>query len=136
MPNNVMYATLYVTDQDRALTFYTDDLGLEKRVDYPGPDGRFLTVGTPGSPVEIILWSGEPASPRAPDGVDPGTVPGPVILESEDLRQEFDALRARGVTFEEPEPVDYPFGVRVTALDPDGNRISLRQQRRRGGAKG
>jgi catechol 2,3-dioxygenase-like lactoylglutathione lyase family enzyme len=136
MPTNVMYATLYVTDQDQALTFYTDGLGLEKRVDYSGPEGRFLTVGTPGSPVEIILWPGEPASPRALDEVEPGTVPGPVILESEDLRQEFEALRSRGVAFEEPEPMDYPFGVRVTALDPDGNRISLRQQRRRGSGKG
>ncbi|SNR54889.1 hypothetical protein [Actinomadura mexicana] len=36
----------------------------------------------------------------------------------------------RGVTFEEPEPVDYPFGVRVEAVDPDGNRVSLRQRRK------
>jgi catechol 2,3-dioxygenase-like lactoylglutathione lyase family enzyme len=136
MPTNIMYTTLYVTDQDDALAFYTDGLGLEKRVDYPGPEGRFLTVGTPGSPVEIILWPGDAVAPRAAAGGDPGTVPGPVILESDDLKEEFAALRARGVTFEEPAPVDYPFGVRITALDPDGNRISLRQQRRRGGGEG
>ena len=136
MPSNVMYTTIYVTDQDDALAFYTEGLGLEKRVDYPAPDGRFLTVGTPGSPVEIILWRGEPAAPRWADGGGPGTVPGPVILESEDLRSEFQVLRDRGVTFEEPEPVDYPFGVRVTAFDPDGNRISLRQRRRPQRAEG
>lgn len=136
MLTNVMYTTLYVTDQDMALTFYTDGLGLEKRVDYPGAEGRFLTVGTASSPVEIILWEGDPVSPQAADGTEPGTVPGSVILESDDLRQEFEALRARGVTFEEPEPVGYPFGVRITALDPDGNRISLRQRRRRGQVKG
>jgi catechol 2,3-dioxygenase-like lactoylglutathione lyase family enzyme len=136
MPTNIMYATLYVTDQDRALAFYTDGLGLEKRADYPGPEGRFLTVGVPNSSVEIVLWSGDPAPPHTPEGVEPGIVPGPVILESEDLMQEFEALRSRGVNFEEPEPVSYPFGVRITALDPDGNRISLRQQRRRGRAEG
>jgi catechol 2,3-dioxygenase-like lactoylglutathione lyase family enzyme len=136
MLTNVMYATLYVTDQDQAVEFYTDGLGMEKRADYSGPEGRFLTVGVPESPVEIILWSGGPASPHTPEGVEPGIVPGPVILESEDLTQEYEALRARGVTFEEPEPVSYPFGVRITALDPDGNRISLRQQRRRGRAEG
>jgi hypothetical protein len=54
-------------------------------------------------------------------------VVGPVFLESDDLRKEFDELRSRGVGFVEPEPVDYPFGVCVTALDPDGNRIELRQ---------
>lgn len=128
---NVMYTTLYVTDQDKALSFYVDALGMEKRTDYPGPDGRFLTVGVPDSPVEIILWQSDSPSIQAVDGLGPGVVPGPVILESPDLRQTFEALRARGVTFEEPEPVDYPFGVRITALDPDGNRISLRQQRRR-----
>ncbi len=129
---NIMYTTLYVTDQDRALTFYTENLGMEKRLDYPAPDGRFLTVGVPNSPVEIILWQGQPATPSMPADVDPGVVPGPVILESEDLRAEYDVLRSRGVTFEEAEPVNYPWGVRVTAFDPDGNRISLRQKGRRG----
>jgi hypothetical protein len=36
-------------------------------------------------------------------------------------------LRSRGVEFVQPEPEDYAFGVRVTALDPDDNRIELRQ---------
>jgi hypothetical protein len=102
---------------------------LEKRADNPSPEGRFLTVGVPDSPVEIILWPGDASSARAADGDEPGTVPGPVFLESDDLRQEVEALRDRGVTFEEPEPVDYPYGVRISALDPDGNRISLRQRR-------
>ena len=56
MLTNVMYVTLYVTDQDRSLRFYTEQLGLEKRIDFTGPDGRFLTVGVPGGPVELILW--------------------------------------------------------------------------------
>jgi catechol 2,3-dioxygenase-like lactoylglutathione lyase family enzyme len=129
MLHNIMYVTLYVSDQDKALAFYTDALGLEKRADHSGPEGRFLTVGVPGSPVEIILWAGDPSLVRVADGEEPGTVPGPVFLESDDLRQEFGVLRGRGVTFEEPEPVDYPFGVRISALDPDGNRISLRQRR-------
>lgn len=57
MLNKIMYVTIYVTDQDRALEFYTEGLGLEKRLDFPGPGGRFLTVGVPDSPVQIILWS-------------------------------------------------------------------------------
>jgi hypothetical protein len=56
-----------------------------------------------------------------------------VILESGDLRSDVEAFRCRRVTFEKSEPVDYAFGVRITAIDPDGNRISLREQRRRGG---
>ncbi|MEU2069698.1 VOC family protein [Streptomyces anulatus] len=124
MLTNVMYVTIYVTDQDRALKFYTEGLGLEKRLDFPGPDGRFLTVGVPDSPTQIILWS-HAAAAGQPGGAG---APGPLILGSEDLRKDFETMRRRGVTFEESEPVDYPFGVRIEAVDPDGNRISLRQQ--------
>ncbi|QCD60292.1 VOC family protein [Streptomyces hawaiiensis] len=124
MLTNIMYVTIYVTDQDRALEFYTEGLGLEKRIDYPGPDGRFLTVGVPDSPVQIILWS------QAEGAGQPAGVPGPLILESDDLREDFEILRQRGVTFEESEPQDYPFGLRIEAVDPDGNRVSLRQPRK------
>ncbi|HEY1176455.1 MAG TPA: VOC family protein [Phytomonospora sp.] len=123
MLTDIMYATVYVTDQDRALKFYTDGLGLEKRLDFPGPDGRFLTVGVAGSPVQIILWS-HPEAAGQPGGVG---APGPQILASEDLRADAALMRERGVVFEEPEPVEYPFGLRIEAVDPDGNRVSLRQ---------
>jgi catechol 2,3-dioxygenase-like lactoylglutathione lyase family enzyme len=126
---NIMYVTIYVTDQDRALGFYTEGLGLEKRIDYRGPDGRFLTVGVPDSPVEIILWS-HAAAAGQPGEAGRHAAPGPLILESDDLRKDFEILRQRGVTFEESEPVKYAFGVRIEAVDPDGNRVSLRQQRK------
>ncbi|WP_405142024.1 VOC family protein [Sphaerisporangium sp. NBC_01403] len=129
MLTNIMYVTIYVTDQDRALGFYTEGLGLEKRIDFPGPDGRFLTVGVPDSPVQIILWS-HAAAAGQPADVGQHAAPGPLILESDDLRKDFEILRQRGVIFEESEPEDYPFGVRIEAVDPDGNRVSLRQQRK------
>lgn len=129
MLTNVMFATIYVTDQDRALKFYTEGLGLEKRADNPQPAGRFLTVGVPGSPVQILLWQHAPAAGQ-PAEAEPGTVPGPVFLESDDLRRDVEVFRDRGVTFDQPEPEDYTFGVRIEAMDPDGNRISLRQLRR------
>jgi catechol 2,3-dioxygenase-like lactoylglutathione lyase family enzyme len=126
---NIMYVTVNVTDQDRALKFYTEGLGLDKRIDYPGPEGRFLTVGVGDSPVEIILWSHAPAAGQ-PVEKRPGVIPGPLILESDDLRKDLEVFRQRGITFDRPEPEDYPFGVRIEAVDPDGNQISLRQQRR------
>src|SRR5690606_16960302 len=124
MLKEMMYVVLYVSDQDRALAFYTEQLGLEERVDVLGPDGRFLTVAPRSESVEILLWPGRPIR------VDPegrSVVPGSIFIESDDLRRDFVRLRERGVTFDDPEPVDYPFGVRITALDPDGNRIELRQ---------
>jgi len=129
MLTNIMYVTIYVTDQERALEFYTDGLGLVKRIDFPGPDGRFLTVGVPDSPVQIILWS-HAAAAGQPVDVGGHATPGPLILESDDLRKDFEILRRRGVVFVQPEPEDYPFGIRIEAEDPDGNRVSLRQQRK------
>ncbi|MFD6157796.1 VOC family protein [Nocardia sp. NPDC060256] len=132
MLTNIMYTTIYVTDQDGALTFYTEALGMEKRIDAQGPAGRFLTVGVPGSPVGLILWSHAPSAGQ-PAAAASAEIPGPVILESDDLRNDFEVLRQRGVTFTRPEPEDYPFGVRIDAVDPDGNRIALRQQSRADG---
>jgi catechol 2,3-dioxygenase-like lactoylglutathione lyase family enzyme len=132
MFKNLMYVTVYVSDQDRALAFYTEALGLEKRVDHSGPEGRFLTVAPGEESVEILLWPGSPGQGPAVDGAQPGIVAGPIFLESDDLYKEFEGLRSRGVTFVEPaEPTPYPYGVRLTALDPDGNRIELRQRPRR-----
>lgn len=136
MLTNIMYVTVYVTDQDRALRFYTEQLGLETRVDYSGPEARFLTVGVPGNPLEIILWPHATAAGQPAEVKEGGAAPGPLFLESDDLRKDFTVLRDRGVIFDSPEPEDYPFGVRIEAVDPDGNRISLRQRGRSGGGDG
>jgi catechol 2,3-dioxygenase-like lactoylglutathione lyase family enzyme len=131
MLKNLMYVTVYVSDQDRALEFYTEKLGLHKRIDYPGGDGRFLTVAPGDESVEIILWKGtsEQAGP-APVAARPGgVVPGTIFLESEDLAKDFEVFRSRGVTFVQDAPTPYPFGVLLTAIDPDGNRVELRQRR-------
>lgn len=79
MLTNVMYVTLYVTDQDRAVRFYTEQLGLERRVDHSGPEGRFLTVGVPGSPLEFILW---PHAAAAGQPAEAGRAPRPVRSSS------------------------------------------------------
>ncbi len=129
MFSKIMYTTLFVTDQDKALEFYTEMFGFQKRADYAGPEGRFLTIALGPGP-EVLLWPGTAGRANATPGSLPISVPGALIIESDDLRKDFEALRSRGVKFADAEPEDYPFGVRVTALDPDGNRVSLRQTRK------
>jgi catechol 2,3-dioxygenase-like lactoylglutathione lyase family enzyme len=131
MLKNLMFATIYVSDQDRALAFYTDSLGLEKTADNPTPEGRFLTVAPADKSAQIVLWPGNPGQlGPAVDAAEPGMLIGTIWLEADDLRKEFEVLRSRGVEFVQPEPEDYAFGVRVTVLDPDGNRIELREPKR------
>ncbi len=129
MFKKIMYTTLFVSDQEKALDFYTKMLGFEKRADFAGPEGRFLTIALAQGP-EVLLWPGTAGRANATPGSPQISVPGPLIIESDDLRKDFDVLRSRGVKFADVEPEDYPFGMRVTALDPDGNRVSLRQTRK------
>jgi catechol 2,3-dioxygenase-like lactoylglutathione lyase family enzyme len=120
-----MYTTLFVRDQGKALEFYTENFGFVKRSDFAGPEGRFLTMGFEGQDIEVLLWPGTQGQGNASS-----PAPGPLIIESDDLRKDFLTLQSKGVQFVEPAPEDYPFGVRIEALDPDGNRVSLRQRRR------
>jgi catechol 2,3-dioxygenase-like lactoylglutathione lyase family enzyme len=57
----VFYTSVLVSDQDKALDFYTNVVGLEQRVENPTPDGpRFLTVGVKGDDFQLVLWPGTP----------------------------------------------------------------------------
>jgi catechol 2,3-dioxygenase-like lactoylglutathione lyase family enzyme len=125
MFTRIMYTTLFVRDQDRSLEFYTENFGFVKRSDYAGPEGRFLTMSFEGQDIEVVLWPGTQGQGHAS-----APAPGPLIVESTDLRKDFETLQSKGVQFVGPAPEDYPFGVRIEALDPDGNRVSLRQRRR------
>jgi catechol 2,3-dioxygenase-like lactoylglutathione lyase family enzyme len=129
MFSRLMYVTLFVSDQDKALAFY-NSFGFQKRVDFSGPEGRFLTIALEDQEFEIVLWPGAAGQGKATPGASAISVPGALIIESDDLRKDFAELKERGVEFAEPEPEVYPFGMRVTALDPDRNRISLRQTRK------
>jgi catechol 2,3-dioxygenase-like lactoylglutathione lyase family enzyme len=124
MFGKIMYVTVFVSDQDKALDFYTNSLGFQKHADYNGPEGRFLTIALKNQGFEVLLWLGSAGVANGTPGV------GTLFIESDDLRKDFADLKARGVEFLEPEPEAYPFGMRVTAFDPDGNPVALRQTRK------
>ena len=61
MLERLVYTSVFVSDQDRALDFYTNVLGFEQRADNPTPDGpRFLTVALKGQDFQLVLWPGTP----------------------------------------------------------------------------
>ncbi len=127
MPKRATHLTLFVSDQERSLDFYTRVLGLECRVDRPGVGGgRYLTVGVPGDVFEIALWPGTPGKPPA------GYAPGAVVLETADCRGEVEALRGRGAEIDPPGVLEQPVAFVAVLRDPDGNRIMLREPRAAG----
>ena len=80
-----------VADQDRAVAFYTEDLGLEKRVDAPFGDGnRWIEVAPPGSDVPIAICP--PGPSVTPGGKDTG-----ISLQTDDVDGLHARLKERGV---------------------------------------
>jgi catechol 2,3-dioxygenase-like lactoylglutathione lyase family enzyme len=103
-----------VTDQERALGFYTGTLGLEKRLDAPFGGGRWLEVAPPGGTTSLALVTDRAA------GIDTG-----IRLTTPDAAAAHAALRAAGVDTD-PELLRYPGVPPMFALrDPDGNRLVL-----------
>jgi len=131
-------AQVWCHDQDEALAFYTEKLGMETRVDaaMPGGEGmRWLTVGPVGQPeIEIALMA-VPQPPfvaaetaedvRALMAKGVGTT---VFLESDDCRATYDELTARGVEYAQP-PEERPYGWESGLRDPSGNYIRITQNR-------
>ncbi|WP_016698213.1 VOC family protein [Actinoalloteichus spitiensis] len=123
---------LFVDDQDAALTFYRDVLGLEVRSDHTFDDEfdnmRWLTVGPAGQPeLEINLYAGS-ALVSAEDNrvlqdlTAKGAMPG-VIFLTDDLDATFDRVRAAGAEVLQ-EPTEQVYGVRDCAFrDPAGNMV-------------
>jgi catechol 2,3-dioxygenase-like lactoylglutathione lyase family enzyme len=110
-----------VTDQDAAVDFYVDKLGLEKRVDVPlGDTMRWIEVAPAGAPTRIALC---PPGEQFPVGLNTG-----VSLHSDDIDADHATLRERGVDVD-PEvsrmggPVPPMFWFR----DQDGNTLLVVQ---------
>jgi uncharacterized glyoxalase superfamily protein PhnB len=129
-------AQLWVHDQDEALAFYTQKLGMEIRSDVTLPEMgnfRWLTVGPAGQDeVSIVLMAipGEPV--MSADTADEVRTlmakgfAGTVFLTTEDVRADYEALKARGVEFTE-QPEERPYGIDSGFRDPSGNSFRLTQ---------
>jgi predicted enzyme related to lactoylglutathione lyase len=122
--------TVQVTDQDKALEFYTQKLGFEKRRDDPmGPGQRWIEVAPPSAQTRILLYKATPEQP----GVDSyeaaqasiGRSTG-MVLEVDDIQATFAALHANGVRIED-EPTQRPWGWWGEFADQDGNTYGVHQ---------
>jgi catechol 2,3-dioxygenase-like lactoylglutathione lyase family enzyme len=131
-------AQLWVHDQDEALAFYTEKLGMEVRSDVTLPemgDFRWLTVSPPNQPDFSIVLMAIPGPPV----MDAETAEevrnlmakgfaGTVFLTTDDVHADFEELKSRGVEFTE-EPEERPYGIDSGFRDPSGNALRLTQVR-------
>ncbi len=120
--------TVQVTDQERALQFYTQKLGFETRADMPmGPDQRWIEVAPPGAQTRILLYKATPEQPGAASyeaaQASIGKPTG-MVLEVEDIEATFATLKANGVPIIE-EPSQQPWGWWGVFADQDGNTYGV-----------
>lgn len=125
--------SLKVFDQDEALDFYVNKLGLEVAQDFEQGPVRWLTVRVPSDPgTEIYLeLPGPPVlDPATAEEVRELTAKGAVgwiAFETDDVRGLYETLKARGVTDFTQEPADHFYGTDMGVRDPFGNGIRILQ---------
>lgn len=132
------HAQVWVHDQDEALAFYTEKLGMEVRADVTLPemgDFRWLTVGPPGQEDVSITLMAIPGPPvmdaetaeEVRDLMSKGFA-GTIFLTTDDVHASYEELKERGVEFTET-PEERPYGIDSGFRDPSGNSFRLTQVR-------
>jgi uncharacterized glyoxalase superfamily protein PhnB len=129
---------LWVHDQDEALAFYTQKLGMEVRADVTLPElgnFRWLTVGPANQPDVAIALMAIPGAPvmdadtaeQVKNLVSKGFA-GTIFLTTDDAHAAYEELKGRGVEFTE-QPEERPYGIDSAFRDPSGNSIRLTEVR-------
>src|SRR5918912_240566 len=114
-----------VSDQDRALDFYVETLGFEKRADIPFGEGdRWLEVGPAGAATGLALMPPRPGATLGKDNTC-------IAFETTDIDAEHEMLREHGVDVDEPMGGEGPVPRMFFFRDPDGNNLLAVEQQER-----
>ena len=124
----IVVTSVFVEDQEKALSFYTEVLGFQKKTDVPVGEDRWLTVVSPEDPegVELLLEpSGHPAVKPFKQALVEDGIPF-TSFRVEDVNAEHARLEGLGVKFTQPPTM---FGDVTTAVFDDtcGNLIQIAQ---------
>jgi catechol 2,3-dioxygenase-like lactoylglutathione lyase family enzyme len=136
MSMQLTHVNVWVHDQDEALAFYTQQLGMELRDDITLPemgDFRWLTVGSVGQPdiaLALLPVPGPPVfdaetSQQLKALVAKGAGGG-LFFRTDDIQATYEELKSRGVEFTQ-EPTERPYGLDAGFRDISGNQMRLAQ---------
>jgi len=117
MIRGVKFVSISVTDQDRALAFYTEKLGFRLLTDQPyDAEQRWIELGIPGADTRVVLF-------RFGEALKPGGNTN-ITFWSDDVEGTARELKARGVEFV-MEPERQEWGTAAIFKDLDDNRFLL-----------
>src|SRR5258708_27834099 len=133
MYNSINISHIFVLDQDKALDFYVNKLGMEVDQDLDLGFMRWLTVRVPGEPGRTVLLEkpGPPGMDEASAAqiralVSKGASGFTLGLTTDDCQKTYETRKARGVEIAE-EPTEHPYGVDFGLRDPFGNHLRIVQ---------
>jgi lactoylglutathione lyase len=117
---NIATAAVYVSDQNRALRFWIEQVGFVVHNEHEiGPDARWIEVGPPGAESCLVIY------PRSMMKDWAERKPS-IVFECQEIQPTFEQMRDNGVVFEQ-EPQKLAWSIFATFLDPDGNLYGLRE---------
>ncbi len=124
----IKLTSVYVDDQEKALHFYTDVLGLVKRTDVSNGPYRWLTVGSPeepdGAELQLAL-NDNPAARTYQQALFQQGQPA-VMLFTDDVQADYERMKARGAEFTMP-PTQVTGSTIAQVKDTCGNLVQLTQ---------
>jgi catechol 2,3-dioxygenase-like lactoylglutathione lyase family enzyme len=134
MTTKLAVTSVKVLDQDEALDFYVNKLGMEKGQDIRQGSFRWLTVRFPSDP-EVEIFLEEPGPPVHDEAtaeqlrelITKGAL-GSLVFYTDDARALYETLKERGVTDFTQEPIDHGYGTDMGIRDPFGNGIRILQR--------
>jgi catechol 2,3-dioxygenase-like lactoylglutathione lyase family enzyme len=136
MLKQLTHTQVWVHDQDEALAFYTEKLGMELREDVTVPElgnFRWLSVGVPGQPDVAITLMAVPGPPVFDEDTRQQILElmakgaeGGLFFAADDVRATYKELKDRGVEFTQ-EPTEQPYGVDAGFRDQSGNHFRMIQ---------
>jgi catechol 2,3-dioxygenase-like lactoylglutathione lyase family enzyme len=135
MLTQLTHVQVWVHDQDEALAFYTEKLGMELREDVTVPEMgnfRWLSVGVPGQNASITLMAipGPPVfDEETRDQIQKLLAKGAsggLFFATDDVQKTYEELKKRGVEFTQ-EPTQQPYGIDAGFRDVSGNHFRMTQ---------
>jgi predicted enzyme related to lactoylglutathione lyase len=124
----IKVTSIYVDNQDNALRFYTEVLGLAKKTDFSQGPYRWLTVASPeepeGTELQLAL-NNNPAAKAYQQAMFQQGQPA-AMFYTDDVKGDYERMRARGAEFT-MAPTDVPYSTIAKLNDTCGNLIQLTQ---------
>lgn len=117
MLKQVKFVSIPSRDQDRALKFWTEKMGLHVLTDQPMGAQRWIELGIPGAQTGIVLFTPEGHEDRIGTFFNGS-------LGCDNVEYTYEKLKAKGVEFTSP-PTKQPWGTFCMFKDPDGNSFVL-----------